>query len=65
MKLQFDSTKCDGYGRCAEHLPSLFDLDEWGYAALKLDGEVPEGQEDAARLAVADCPARAIVEVAG
>jgi ferredoxin len=61
--LRFDATKCSGYGRCAEHLPSLFELDEWGYAALKGDGVVPDGQEEAARRAVADCPERAIAVV--
>jgi len=63
MQLRLDSTKCSGYGRCAEQVPSLFELDEWGYAALKLDGEVPAGEEEAGRRAIADCPERAISEV--
>ncbi len=62
MQLRLDSTRCSGYGRCAEHLPSIFELDEWGYAGLKLDGEVPDGEQEAARQAIADCPEHAIAE---
>lgn len=63
MQLRLDATKCNGYGRCAEDLPSVFELDEWGYAVLKLDGRVPAGEEGAAGQAIRDCPERAIVEV--
>ena len=64
MQLRLDATKCSGYGQCAEHLASVFDLDEWGYAVLKDDGRVPEGEEDAAARAIADCPQRAITDAA-
>lgn len=64
MQLRLDATKCSGYGQCAEHLPSVFDLDEWGYAVLKDDGHVPAGEEEAAGRAIADCPQRAISDAA-
>lgn len=62
MQLRLDATKCSGYGQCAEHLPSVFDLDEWGYAVLNADGQVPDGEEDAAGLAIANCPQKAITD---
>ena len=44
----------------AAHLEEVFTLDEWGYAALENDGVVPEGAEDRAQRAIADCPVHAI-----
>jgi ferredoxin len=61
MKVHVDATKCAAYGTCVEHCPSLFELDEWGYAAVKGDGTVTAGDVDAVRIAAADCPEHAIV----
>ncbi|MGD9530437.1 ferredoxin [Pseudonocardia sp.] len=58
MKAFVDSTRCSGYGACAELCPSVFTLDEWGYAATT--GLVPDGDEDAVREAAATCPEQAI-----
>jgi len=60
MKAYLDSTQCSGYGTCAESCPSVFSLDEWGYAATRNDGIVPAGAEDAVRAAVVGCPENAI-----
>ncbi|MGA4538968.1 ferredoxin [Uniformispora flossi] len=60
MKATVDATKCSAYGTCAEHCPSVFSLDEWGYAAVAGDGTVPADAEEAARTAAADCPEGAI-----
>lgn len=60
MKASVDATKCSGYGTCAETCPSLFDLDEWGYAAVVGDGAVPDGDADKAKAAEAGCPEQAI-----
>jgi ferredoxin len=60
MRLRLEVTKCEGYGNCAAHLEEVFTLDEWGYAALENDGLVPEGAEDRAKRAIADCPVHAI-----
>lgn len=64
MKVAIDSTKCSAYGTCADHCPSVFELDEWGYAGVKNDGEVPPGDEEQARVAVNDCPEAAITIIA-
>ena len=60
MKAHVDATKCKGYGTCAEHCPSVFQLDEWGYASVVGDGTVGPEDVEAARAAVADCPEHAI-----
>jgi ferredoxin len=64
MKVQLDSTKCTGYGKCAEVCPSLFSIDEFGFAALSGDGTVPAGDQAAAKAAASQCPERAITIVA-
>lgn len=61
MKARFDATKCSGYGTCAELCPSLFQLDEFGYASLIGDGSVPAGDEEKAQEAARRCPEKAIV----
>ncbi|MGV9861066.1 ferredoxin [Rhodococcus koreensis] len=60
MKAVVDSTKCAGYGACADICPEVFEIDEFGYAALIGDGTVPAGREDAADKAIKECPERAI-----
>ncbi|WP_214366067.1 ferredoxin [Pseudonocardia sp. H11422] len=60
MKAYVDSTKCSGYGTCADACPSVFSLDEWGYAATLNDGVVPDGDEATARTAAEGCPENAI-----
>lgn len=60
MKAYVDSTQCSGYGTCAETCPSVFSLDEWGYAATLHDGVVPDDAEDQVRAAAAGCPEQAI-----
>lgn len=68
MKAVVDSALCAAHGLCAATAPELFDLDDDGYnLAAGTTVEVPAGQEDAARAAVAACPEAAIqvVEDAG
>ncbi len=60
MRIVLDSDACQGHGRCYSLAPDLFDSDDEGYAVLKVDGEVPAGQEEAARLAADNCPEFAI-----
>ena len=60
MQLGLNTELCEGFGACARHLPEVFALDDWGYAELKGDGEVPAGQEHLARRATDDCPVLAI-----
>ncbi|GAA2357691.1 ferredoxin [Dactylosporangium salmoneum] len=60
MRVVLDATKCEAYGACAEHCPSVFQLDEWGYGSVIGDGTVPSGEEENARAAAAACPEDAI-----
>lgn len=60
MRLLIDSEHCQGHGRCYDLAPDLFDDDEEGFGQVLGDGTVPLGKEREARLAVANCPERAI-----
>jgi ferredoxin len=57
--LVVDRIACDGFGMCAELLPELIDLDDWGYPIVR-DGGVPDALIDHARRAVAVCPVLAL-----
>jgi len=57
--LVVDRIACDGYGMCAELLPELIDLDDWGYPMIR-PGGVPDALLDHARRAVAVCPVLAL-----
>jgi ferredoxin len=63
MRVQIDSEKCQGHNRCYALAPELFDVDDYGSALVRDDGEVPPSLEDKARLAIANCPEFAISEV--
>jgi ferredoxin len=59
-RLLVDPTACTGHGLCAELLPELVALDEWGYPVL--DGRpVPASLRRSARRAVTACPALALI----
>ncbi|MCW2885308.1 MAG: hypothetical protein QOE54_6790 [Streptosporangiaceae bacterium] len=58
-RLRVDPTICTGYGICAELLPELIDLDEWGYPIISPE-PVPRPLQQLARRTVSDCPALAL-----
>jgi ferredoxin len=58
--LRVNPIACSGHGLCAELLPELISLDEWGYPRLA-DRAVPDQLARRARRAVADCPALALL----
>ena len=58
-RLRVDPIRCDAYGHCAELLPELIELDEWGYPILS-DADVPEQLQSDAGRAVAACPRLAL-----
>ena len=60
MKVRINTQLCQGHGRCYDLAPSLFGDDEEGYGQVLGDGIVPPDNEQDARLAVANCPERAI-----
>jgi ferredoxin len=62
-RLRVDRIACDGHGSCAELLPELIALDEWGYPLLA-DAPVPAHLDQLAARAVSTCPALALRLVA-
>ena len=59
LRLRVNPIGCTGHGLCAELLPELITLDQWGYPVLA-DGRVPAYLTGRARRAVTDCPALAL-----
>jgi len=57
--LRIDRIRCDGHGLCAELLPELISLDDWGYPIIKT-GTVPDSLVEHARRAVDACPVLAL-----
>ena len=57
--LRVNPIACTGHGVCAELLPELVTLDEWGYPIVD-PGPVPPALDRDARRAVAACPALAL-----
>ncbi len=64
MNIDFDRSACQGHNRCYSLAEALFDVDDEGYAILRLgDGasaEVPTELEELAQLAADNCPEFAI-----
>jgi ferredoxin len=58
--LRVNPIRCDAYGHCAELLPELISLDEWGYPVVD-DSPVPLDLERDARRAVSLCPRLALL----
>ena len=58
-RLRLDPIRCDGHGYCAEILPELTQLDDWGFPILT-DQDVPESALEHARRAVKTCPVVAL-----
>lgn len=58
-QLQVDRIRCDGHGLCAELLPEVIALDDWGFPILKT-GNVPASLAEHAQQAVDACPVLAL-----
>ena len=58
-ELVIDRIACDGFGLCAELLPELLELDDWGYPIVK-SAAVPDALLDHAKRAVVLCPVLAL-----
>ena len=58
-RLRVDPVACDAFGYCAELLPELIWLDEWGYPVID-DAPVPAHLVQEARAAVRTCPRKAL-----
>jgi len=59
VRLAVDPIACDGRGLCAELLPGLIRLDDWGFPVLAPD-EVPDGLRADAAAAARLCPRLAL-----
>ena len=58
-QLHINPIRCDAYGMCAELLPELIELDEWGYPIV--DGRpIPQELVRQARRAASLCPRLAL-----
>ena len=57
--LRVNPILCDAYGHCAELLPELIQLDEWGYPIID-DVSIPQDLARDARRAVSSCPRLAL-----
>jgi ferredoxin len=60
MKITLDRDACQGHNRCYLLAPEVFDVDDEGYALVRIDGDVPAELEEKARLAAENCPEYAI-----
>ena len=60
MRVHVDAEKCQGHNRCYALAPELFDVDDLGNAIALNDGLVPEGLQEKAHQAMANCPEYAI-----
>ena len=58
--LRVNPIRCAAHGSCAELLPELIALDEWGYPVVSAQ-PVPPHLAGFARRAVRDCPALALL----
>jgi ferredoxin len=59
LRITIDPVACDAYGYCAEILPEVIGLDEWGYPILR-EGPLEGNLVALARRAARDCPKRAL-----
>ncbi len=58
-RLRVNPIACDGRGLCAEILPELVTLDDWGFPIIR-DCDVPQGLLGEVREAVRVCPKLAL-----
>lgn len=60
MRIRYERDACQGHNRCYLLAPEVFDVDDEGYALLRIEGDVPGELEQKARLAADNCPEYAI-----
>ena len=57
--LRVDPIRCDAYGQCAELLPEMIELDEWGYPIVE-PRAIPPALRKNVRRAIGMCPRLAL-----
>ena len=60
-RLRVDPTLCAGYGYCAEIVPELVTVDDWGYPIVHAEPIESDELLRHARKAVATCPRLALL----
>jgi ferredoxin len=60
MRVHVDPERCEGHGRCYATAPNVFEADDIGNGHERGHGRVAPEFERQARLAVANCPEKAI-----
>ncbi len=60
QRLRVNPIACEGHGQCAELLPELIRLDDWGYPIIE-HADVPPELTELARRAVDVCPTLALL----
>lgn len=60
MRIRVNAIGCVGHGLCAELVPELIGLDEWGYPIVN-PGPVPDDLHAHARRAADACPTLALL----
>ena len=60
IRLRVNPIACTGHGMCAELLPEMISLDQWGYPILAIDA-VPRPLAGHARRAAELCPTLALM----
>lgn len=61
MKVRVDPERCQGHNRCHALAPTLFDIDDLGFAQARELGAISPSLEAKAQLAEANCPEHAVV----
>ncbi len=59
VRLRVDPIACTGHGICAELLPELIRLDDWGYPIIS-DKPIPPQLRSLVRTTLNACPALAL-----
>lgn len=65
VHVSVDSARCQGHARCYAFAPDIFDFDDEGYAFIPESKSDYDEMPEELRLAVANCPERAIIVEGG
>jgi ferredoxin len=59
VTLGIDRIQCDGHAVCADLVPELIELDDWGYPIIR-PGAIPKSVLPHVKRAVSACPTLAL-----
>jgi len=60
VRIRVDPIKCTGHGLCAELLPEMVKLDDWGYPIID-QHPIPDALRGYAEKAIGACPTLALM----